>query len=179
MIKVFHQFAYNNLLANHRLLSAAEQLAEGEFEAKRTGFFPSIKKTLNHNITVDWFYVDALEGGTLGAKVWENEEPFDNPTDLKVAQREIDFRLIEFCAHLLADQLQEKLKFHRFNEPVGNILSHLFQHQIHHRGQAHAMFSGTSVAPPQLDEFMFSSDHAERSRELAELGLNEEDLTSF
>lgn len=96
-----------------------------------------------------------------------------------MAQREIDFRLIDVCTHLLADQLQEKLKFHRFNEPLGNILSHLFQHQIHHRGQAHAMFSGTSVAPPQLDEFMFSSDHAERSWELAELGLKEEDLPSF
>ncbi len=68
MIKVFHQFAYNNLLANHRLLGAAEQLVEGEFGAKRTGFFPSIKKTLNHIITVDWFYVDALEGGTLAQR---------------------------------------------------------------------------------------------------------------
>ncbi len=109
----------------------------------------------------------------------EDEEPFDCPTALKAAQRKVDFRLIEFCAKLSADQLQENLTFHRFNEPIGNILSHLFQHQIHHRGQAHAMFAGTSVAPPQLDEFMFSSDHAARSSVLAELDLKEEDLPNF
>ena len=33
------------------------------------------------------------------------------------------------------------------------LLLHIFQHQVHHRGQAHAMLSGTSVKPPQLDEF--------------------------
>ncbi len=179
MIKVFQQFAYNNLLANHRLLSAAEELQQGEFEAKRTGFFPSIKKTLNHNITVDWFYVDALEGGTLGARAWAVEEPFDNPVDLKVAQKQVDFRLIGICSELTPDMLAQNLQFYRFNEPQGNILSHLFQHQIHHRGQAHAMFAGTSVAPPQLDEFMFSSDHAERARDLEELRLKEADLSNF
>ncbi|MGO4139727.1 damage-inducible protein DinB, partial [Rhizobium brockwellii] len=26
----------------------------------RAGFFPSIKDTLNHIITVDWFYIDGL-----------------------------------------------------------------------------------------------------------------------
>jgi hypothetical protein len=33
------------------------------------------------------------------------------------------------------------------------LLMHLIQHQIHHRGQAHAMLSGTRIKPPQLDEF--------------------------
>jgi hypothetical protein len=36
------------------------------------------------------------------------------------------------------------------------LLMHLFQHQIHHRGQAHAMLSATAVRPPQLDEFFRS-----------------------
>ena len=38
------------------------------------------------------------------------------------------------------------------------LLPHLFQHQIHHRGQAHAMLAGTGVAPPQLDEFFLDWD---------------------
>ena len=58
--------AYNNAWANHRLLSACAGLSQAEFEAARTGFFPSIQATLNHILTIDWFYVDALEGGTLG-----------------------------------------------------------------------------------------------------------------
>ena len=53
------------------------------------------------------------------------------------------------------------------------LLAHLFQHQIHHRGQAHAMLAGTAVAPPQLDEFFCANEAHLRARELAELGLSE------
>lgn len=179
MPKIYRQLAYNNLFANHRLLSAAERLGPGEFEAKGISFFPSIKKTLNHNITVDWYYVDAFEGGSLGAKAWENDEPFENATALKVAQREVDLRLIKFCDQLSEDELAKMVHLLRYDEPLGNVLPHLFQHQIHHRGQAHAMFAGTSIAPPQLDEFMFRVDHAEREQDLAELGLAEAGLPFY
>jgi uncharacterized damage-inducible protein DinB len=53
---------------------------------------------------------------------------------------------------------------------VGDILMHLFQHQLHHRGQAHAMLSGTRVAPPQLDEYFLSADREVADRELAGAG---------
>lgn len=43
-------------------------------------------------------------------------------------------------------------------ESVGSVLPHFFMHQIHHRGQAHAMLAGTAVAPPQLDEFFLDND---------------------
>ncbi len=43
-------------------------------------------------------------------------------------------------------------------ERIDAVLPHLFQHQIHHRGQAHAMLSSTGVAPPQLDEFFLDFD---------------------
>jgi len=48
---------------------------------------------------------------------------------------------------------------------------HLFTHQIHHRGQAHAMLSGTKVKPPQLDEFFMSEELPLRKAELEDLGL--------
>jgi uncharacterized damage-inducible protein DinB len=48
---------------------------------------------------------------------------------------------------------------------------HLFEHQIHHRGQAHAMMAGTPVKPPQLDEFFMSEDAPLREDELRELGF--------
>ena len=59
---------YNNAWANHRLLGACAELAQSEFEAERTGFFPSLQGTLNHIYVVDLLYVDALEGGWLGPK---------------------------------------------------------------------------------------------------------------
>jgi uncharacterized damage-inducible protein DinB len=54
------------------------------------------------------------------------------------------------------------------------LLMHLFQHQIHHRGQAHAMLSGTAVKPPQLDEFFSSGEAPLRAKEFPSLGWTEE-----
>jgi uncharacterized damage-inducible protein DinB len=55
-------------------------------------------------------------------------------------------------------------------DAAAHLLQHLFMHQMHHRGQVHAMLSGTAVAPPQLDEFMMPSEAHLRTAEMAELG---------
>ena len=62
---------------------------------------------------------------------------------------------------------------HVQREPLVRVLAHLFQHQIHHRGQAHAMLSGSSVAPPQLDEFLLPSEAHLRRAEMAAMGWTE------
>jgi uncharacterized damage-inducible protein DinB len=59
---------------------------------------------------------------------------------------------------------------------VDDVLSHLFQHQTHHRGQVHAMLAGSSVAPPQLDEFIVDDDARFRGGEVAALGWSEQML---
>ena len=45
-LQTLRAMAYNNAWANHRLLSACAALSQTEFEASRTGFFPSIQATL-------------------------------------------------------------------------------------------------------------------------------------
>jgi uncharacterized damage-inducible protein DinB len=57
---------------------------------------------------------------------------------------------------------------------MDRLLLHLFQHDIHHRGQAHAMLSATSVSPPQLDEFFAVGEAPLRAAEFAELGWTED-----
>ena len=79
----FATMAYNNAWANHRLLTACNKLSQVDFEAKRTSFFPSLKATLNHIVTVDWYYIDALERALRHQepnhepdRFFEPEEPF-------------------------------------------------------------------------------------------------------
>ena len=99
------KLAYNNALANHRLHEACSRLKPGEFEAARVSFFPSIKATLNHILTVDWFYVDALEGGTLGPTAWDVEEPFDDIAALAAEQAKVDRRLVALCEAATPEKL--------------------------------------------------------------------------
>jgi uncharacterized damage-inducible protein DinB len=169
--------AYNNAWANHRLLTACTGLSQTEFEASRTGFFPSIQATLNHILIVDRFYVDALEGGTLGPAAWADRVPCPTAPALKEAQEAVDPRLIAWCKARDEAGTDQVVRVHRGarvqEEHADRLLLHLFQHQIHHRGQAHAMLSGTSVAPPQLDEFFSIGEAPLRAAEFARLGWTE------
>jgi len=172
--------AYNNGWANHRLLSACAALSQAEFEAPRTSFFPSIQATLNHILVVDRFYVDALEGGRLGPEAWANPIPCPTLAELRPAQAAIDRRLIAWCNLLDEAALDRVIDVHREDriqtERADRLLLHIFQHQIHHRGQAHAMLSGTRVAPPQLDEFFSIAEAPLRAAEFKELGWTERDI---
>ncbi len=177
LTQTFVAMAYNNAWANHRLLSACLPLGEEAFEARRVGFFPSLAATFNHILVVDWFYVDGLEGGTLGPAAWADEIPFPKLADLMREQRAVDERLIAVCEALTDESLNDEARFHRGErvqvERRDRLLLHLFQHQIHHRGQAHAMLSSTSVKPPQLDEFFSIGEDSLRRPEFAELGWTE------
>ncbi len=50
--------------------------------------------------------------------------------------------------------------------PRGELLTHVFNHQTHHRGQAHDQLSQTELDPPALDYLMFLQTYrgAEASR---------------
>jgi len=176
-VQTFRAFAYNNGWANHRLLAACAELSQIEFEAARTGFFPSVQATLNHIYYVDLFYIDALESGRRGPKAWENEVPCPTVSELSEAQASLDQRLIAHCNTLTADILNGDVRINRGDseqvERRDRVLMHLFQHQIHHRGQAHAMLSGTRVKPPQLDEFFSAGEAPRRTEEFTALGWTE------
>ncbi|CAN7506033.1 DinB family protein [Rhizobium sp. LjRoot30] len=179
-VRVFRKLARNNALANARLHRVLQLLSPEEFVAPRTGFFPSLRKTLNHILTVDWFYVDALEGGTLGFAAFDVEEPCDTLADLVREQDKVDGRLVRLVDSMNADRLTAIVQIHRGprvqRDRADDVLSHLFQHQTHHRGQAHAMLSGTSVAPPQLDEFIVGDDARFRGEDMAAVGWSEAEL---
>jgi uncharacterized damage-inducible protein DinB len=174
----YRSLAYNNAWANHRLLTACTALSQADFQAPRTGFFPSLRGTLNHILIIDHFYVDAMEGGTLGPAAWADPEPCATPAALKAAQESVDRRLIAVVEGLEgAADLARIVAVHRGTriqrERMDRLLLHLFEHQIHHRGQAHAMLNGTPVKPPQLDEFYSVGEAPLRAAEFAELGWTE------
>nr|WP_297354887.1 DinB family protein [uncultured Caldimonas sp.] len=177
--------ALNNRWANYRLLQACAQLGPLEFAARRTSFFPSIQATLNHILTVDWYYLDAIERSLRGASpndnwrgYFEPAEPFHTCTQLAAAQQASDEKLIAICRGLDDARLMMQVPVPREHGPhperLDRLLAHLFQHQVHHRGQVHAMLAGTDVPPPQLDEFFCDSDAALRAGDFEELGYSEE-----
>jgi uncharacterized damage-inducible protein DinB len=174
------RMARANRLANHRLHEACLRLSHDEWVAPRTSFFPSIAATLNHILVVDWYYLDGLEAGGVGRAVFANNLPCATMADLAERQRTADLRLIAFCERL-DDASPRMITLDRgasgvVRESVDTTLAHVFMHATHHRGQAHAMLSGTSIAPPQLDDFIMTDDARFRVADLAANGMTETDL---
>ena len=89
-----------------------------------------------------------------------------------------DRRLIALCESLTDDRLDIPVTMPRragaVRDYARRILAHLFEHDIHHRGQVHAMLAGTSAKPPQLDEFFCTGEASLREKDFAELGFSEE-----
>ena len=163
--------------SNDRLHRAVMSLAPGEFAAARTSFFPSIRATLNHVLSVDLYYLDMLEEGGRGLGIFDDWVDHDDPAALADAQAAFDRRLLGCCEKLTEADLDRRVPTDRgddgvVHERIGDLLAHLFVHDIHHRGQVHAMLSGTSVKPPQLDEFFLDFDRRLRRSETARLGLD-------
>lgn len=144
----------------------------------RTSFFPSLRATLNHILIIDRLYVDAMEGGTLGPAAWADPEPCGTVAALHQAQAQVDLRLLAVIDRTDEAGLRQIVAVHRGtrvqHERLDRLLLHLFQHQIHHRGQAHAMLSGSSVRPPQLDEFFSANEAPLRAEEFGALDWTEE-----
>lgn len=171
----FTAMACNNAWSNLRLYRACLTLTDEAFAERRVSFFPSLQLTLNHILLVDQYYFDALIGGGEGLAIFDNELPYPRAADLWDAQARSDRRLLAFCESLADADLQRNVQIDRGpsvgvqHENIGSVLPHVFVHQIHHRGQAHAMLSGTTAAPPQLDEFFLAADAPLRTAELSEL----------
>lgn len=148
--------ARNNAWANETLYTVLSAMTEEDFTDPRPGFFPSLSLTMNHILLVDLYYIDALVRGGLGLSL-RNRPQVDDPALLAQMQAESDLRLLAFCESLTPAMMHEERLTQRPSGPVHEkvepLLLHLFQHQIHHRGQAHVQLQEAGYAPPQLDDF--------------------------
>lgn len=170
--------AHANALANERLGAALATLPAADWHAPRSGFFPSLAGTLNHILAVDLYYIAALWRDPDPRAAYFGFAPHAAVDGWRKQQRASDLRLVERCAMLDDAALDEVVDLprtgHVQRERTGHVLAHLFAHQVHHRGQAHAMLCSTGLKPPQLDEFLMPSEAPLRTPEMRAFGWNEQ-----
>ena len=169
----YRLLARNARLANARLDRACVALAPGEWEAPRTSFFPSLKHTMVHLLDADRWYIGLLRGdhpdlvNEAGSRA--------TPAEFTRERAEVDDWLVGFCESLGAGELSRPVKIDLpGTESLADLLLHIFLHGQHHRGQIHSMLSGTSIAPPQIDEFILAGLADDRAGDLEALGKSED-----
>lgn len=157
MIEVlFRQFAAYNRWANERLYAAALDLPDEVYRRPVGVFFGTLHGTLNHLLVADRIWLRRLTGqgehpDRLDAIVHEDR------FDLARARLAEDARIEAVVgSYAAADLAREQAYRTTGGQPqqmrIADILQHLFNHQTHHRGQAHACLSIlTGTEPPGLD----------------------------
>jgi len=156
-----------NAWANKQLHGACSTLPDEALSEDLGAFFGSVIGTLNHVYLVDCLYRDRLEGKT-SSFTGLDQILFDNLQDLSAAQFAQDEHYIERTADLGDAQLSEPIGFHTMlEEPeywevsLRTYYSNLYQHQIHHRGQAHALLSQQGITPPPIGYIDYELEHGE------------------
>ena len=157
----FFEFAVNNCYANRTLYEAIAGMDQATFTESRPGFFSLLSKTLNHIRKVDAFYLGALNGSDIGRGVYALPD-IEDVHALGEEQSRLDMDLVNFCdGDIDLDRcMAVERPGARTQERIGALLPHLFQHQIHHRGQAHVQMGDAGIAPPQLDDFFLEWERA-------------------
>jgi uncharacterized damage-inducible protein DinB len=159
-IENFRQLAAYNHWANLRLYGAALELPEETYRRSTGVFFGSLHGTLNHLLLTDRVWLRRLTG--------EGEHPdrldailHDDRHELLHARIAEDARLKRVVDGYADSDLTEAVAYRTtsgkgYSQPLQDILLHLFNHQTHHRGQAHACCSIlTGSEPPSLDLLQF------------------------
>jgi len=158
-------FANYNAWANARLYAAVAALPADAFRAETGAYFGSICGTLNHLLVTDRIWMRRLTGhgeapGRLDAILYA-----DLPS-LAFARTVEDQRICDWVESLGEAGVAGVLRYARvtttdaIEQPVAEALAHLFNHQTHHRGQAHALVTrfGGAEAGPTLDLLAFQRE---------------------
>ncbi|MDO9403921.1 MAG: DinB family protein [Polaromonas sp.] len=162
----YRLMARYNRWINQRVYDAAATLTEAERQLERGAFFGSIHRTLQHLVVADqiWlrrFIPVAADHGVdirmLDADVLDLPAPhaldmplFDDWAPLRQKRVQLDAAIEAWTAGFSDAFLQNTMRYSNSSgvqraHPAWQALTHFFNHQTHHRGQATTLLTQAGV----------------------------------
>jgi uncharacterized damage-inducible protein DinB len=161
----YQMFAAYNAWCNERLYAAAATVPDPDYRADRGAFFKSLHGTLNHLLVGDRVWMRRFTGvgqqpSSLDAILYDDFE------SLRQARRNEDTLISRYIERLSEEDLNGTLRYQTVVRPqtieqvLAPALDHFFNHQTHHRGQAHALLSSIigNDATPSFDLIIYQRE---------------------
>ena len=156
----FMMFAAYNQWANGRIYDAAADLDDEEYSRNVGAFFGSMMATLNHVLTADRVWMKRFTGEgdapTSLDKILHRALPV-----LRMAREAEDKRIIDWIGGLGDKALAGQFTYmtvtdmRTVSQRLAPALDHFFNHQTHHRGQAHTILTVLGRPSVPLDLIYF------------------------
>jgi uncharacterized damage-inducible protein DinB len=150
----FMMFAAYNQWANNRIYDAAAELNDEEYNRDIGAFFGSMLGTLNHLLVTDRIWMKRFTG--LGDAPASLDAVVHRALPVLRGAREAeDRRIVDWVAGLSDKALTGRFSYmtvsdmRTVSQRLAPALAHLFNHQTHHRGQAHTIL--TVLGRPSLN----------------------------
>lgn len=164
----FEMLARYNQWMNRKLYAVCADIPDTDRKKDMGAFFKSIHGTLNHLLYGDivWmkrFTGQSIDGISMGDKLYS---AFD---EMRRAREQMDREIVDWTATLEADWLEKDFEFTSKIDnkprsmPAWAAVTHLFNHQTHHRGQLTTLIKQLGYEPgvtdiPWLPEFNQSKE---------------------
>ena len=149
--------AYNTW-QNESLYGAASELDDAARRADRGAFFGSIHRTLNHVLWGDHVWLSRFaDHPAPEVAIPASGDTHESWAALCAAREETDAFLRDWTGALAPADLEGDMTW--FSQAIGRdvtrprwvLVTHLFNHQTHHRGQVHAMLTAAGARPQDTD----------------------------
>ncbi len=156
----FQMFAAYNRWANALVYEATAALSEDDQNRDMGAFFGSMIGTLNHVLVADRIWLKRFTGeGAAPASLDAVLHPdFVGLRGARVAE---DARIVEWVGSLSEEELAGRFTYltatdvRTVSQRLAPALAHFFNHQTHHRGQAHAILTALGQPSLRLDLVYF------------------------
>jgi len=152
------RMARYNRWQNENLYSAADRLSEIERCRERGAFWGSIHNTLNHLLWGDRMWMSRLTGSPRpSVGIADTGSLYADWTALKAERIRFDQTIIDWADTIAPSWLAAEMTYYSLpvqrdvTQPHWVLVTHLFNHQTHHRGQVHCMLTQAGERPSDTD----------------------------
>jgi len=152
------RMARYNRWQNQNLYGVADRLSDAERRHERGAFFGSVHKTLSHLLWGDRVWMSRFSGGSRPeVGIAGSVSLYPDWDELKRERAAFDEEIIAWADGVDAAWLAGDLTYYSggakrdITAPKWLLVTHMFNHQTHHRGQVHCMLTQAGGRPHDTD----------------------------
>lgn len=155
-----------NRWQNEAIFDAAQTLADAARREARGAFWGTIHGTLSHILWADRIWLSRFDAAAAPGVPLAESAMFEPDWDSLIRQRHgLDKDIIIWADSYPDGPINGTLTWYSgaagrdVSAPLAVVLSHIFNHQTHHRGQVHAMLTAAGAQTADTDIFLMPPDH--------------------